>query len=119
MVRQFREAAGKTDVHDQPGEFDLVVTNCIAEEFAEFRQAAKDWFVFRNPETRKQLVKEWADLAYVISQAAVYFNINADAAFNRVHNSNMTKVVDGKIILREDGKILKPDTYKPADMSGL
>lgn len=118
-VARFRQAAGKGNVNEQPGEFDLVVKTCIEEEFAEFKEAARNWFVYRNEETRKQLVKEWADLAYVVSQAAVYFEIPADAAFNRVSNSNMTKVIDGKVIFREDGKILKPDTYVAADMSGL
>jgi predicted HAD superfamily Cof-like phosphohydrolase len=117
-VEAFRLAAGKTNVGDQPGEIDLVI-DCIDEEFEEFIEAAKAWFVFRTPETREQLVKEWADLAYVVSQAAVYFKINGDAAFNRVHESNMTKVVDGKVIFREDGKILKPEGYQSPNMAGL
>jgi len=49
----------------------------------------------------------------------VYFNIPADPSFNRVHNSNMTKVVDGKVIFRDDGKILKPSTYEAPNMRGL
>jgi hypothetical protein len=31
----------------------------------------------------------------------------------------MTKVVDGRLIKREDGKILKPEGYTPANMEGL
>lgn len=34
-------------------------------------------------------------------------------AFKRVHESNMSKLVDGKPLLREDGKILKGPNYKP------
>ena len=35
-------------------------------------------------------------------------------AFNRVHNSNMSKLDDeGKPIYRQDGKVLKSDNYKP------
>jgi hypothetical protein len=34
-------------------------------------------------------------------------------AFKRVHESNMSKLVDGKPLLREDGKILKGKNYKP------
>lgn len=40
-------------------------------------------------------------------------------AFVRVHRSNMSKLTDGKLIKREDGKILKPDTYEPPNMMEL
>ena len=32
-----------------------------------------------------------------------------DDAFNEVHRSNMAKLVDGKVIRRDDGKVLKPE----------
>lgn len=40
-------------------------------------------------------------------------------AFVRVHKSNMSKLTDGKLLKREDGKILKPDTYEPPDLMEL
>ncbi len=40
-------------------------------------------------------------------------------AFERVHANNMTKVVDGKVIRNEAGKILKPEGFKPVDLSDL
>lgn len=118
MVFDFRSAAGKGSVLDNPEELSLVF-RCIEEEYAEFVEAVKDWSTVQNEGTRAQVCKEWADLQYVVSQAAVFFEIPSDEAFRRVHESNMTKVVDGKIIFREDGKILKPDTYQAPDMSGL
>ena len=107
-----------------------MILYCIFEEFMEFKDASfeyetaiDDGVVWANPERhaelRANLCKEWADLQYVVSQAALFFEIPADASFNRVHSSNMTKVVDGKVILRDDGKILKPDTYVAPDMKGL
>jgi hypothetical protein len=43
-----------------------------------------------------------------------------DEAFNRVHESNMSKLDnDGKPIIREDGKILKGPNYKAPDLSDL
>lgn len=123
MVQQFRQAAGKGSIDQTPADIESIFRG-IEEEYAEFLEAAKTWvgqYVNGIPdvESRAQIVKEWADLAYVVSQAAVFFNIPADSAFNRVHNNNMTKVVDGKVILREDGKILKPEGYVPCDMRGL
>lgn len=117
-VQQFRLAAGKGDFRQTPGDFESVVV-CLSEEVVELFQAMGDYNAAPSDETRAALAKEWADTQYVISQVAVFFDICGDAAFNRVHDSNMSKVVEGKLVLREDGKILKPDTYVAPDMSGL
>jgi len=44
--------------------------------------------------------------------------IDLIGAYNEVYRSNMSKVdsVTGKCIKREDGKILKPDTYSPPNL---
>ena len=119
-VNAFREAANKKGFVEDEGYDVQMIIGCIKEELEEFTDAAVDYSINRgNPEFRKQLCKEWADLQYVVSQAAVYYDIPADAAFNRVHESNMTKVIDGKVVFRDDGKILKPDTYRAPDMGGL
>lgn len=125
-VQEFRAAAGKGsyDWLNEPGNTDLSVIASLAEEFNEFVEAVD---VYQSAckhghgiaEARSNLCKEWADLQYVVSQAAVYYEIPGDPSFNRVHENNMTKVVDGKIVFRADGKILKPEGYKPVDMSGL
>lgn len=117
-VAEFMKAGEIPSFEDEPNKVYLILRG-IDEEYAEFDEAAFAYQEDPNEDTRKQLVKEWADLQYVVSQAAVYFEIPADPAFNRVHNNNMTKVIDGKLIKREDGKVLKPEGYVPADMSGL
>jgi len=96
-----------------------MIFNCVAEEYNEFLEAAVAYENYPTEESRANLCKEWADLAYVVSQAAVYYDIPGDEAFLRVAENNMTKVVDGKVIKREDGKILKPEGYVKADMKGL
>ena len=83
------------------------------------REAMRNFVDDPNPKTRAELCKEWADVQVVLSNIAVYFDIPSDPAFNRVHLNNMTKVVEGKLRLREDGKILKPEGYVKPDMSGL
>lgn len=118
-VREFRSAAKKTHFLDQP-EDSVSVWKCLYEEFNELDQAASDYIANPTEETRANFVKEWADAQYVLSQVAVYYMIPGQEAFNRVHNSNMTKVAsDGEIKYREDGKILKPDNYVAPDMKGL
>lgn len=118
-VNEFRKAAGKKDFDGTPDTVDESIATCIVEELNEFFVAAEAYVREQNESNRAELCKEWADLQYVVSQAAVYFGIPADPSFNRVHNSNMSKVVNGKVFFRTDGKILKPDTYVAPDMRGL
>jgi len=122
-VREFRKAGDSPDFNTaEPNpEHTNLIFNCISEEFNEFLEAAL--FYQRDPldeEIRANLCKEWADLQYVVSQAACYYNIPSEPAFVRVAENNLTKVADnGKLVKREDGKILKPEGYVPADMRGL
>jgi predicted HAD superfamily Cof-like phosphohydrolase len=66
-----------------------------------------------NDETRLKLAKELADLQYVVTGAAVSFGINLDEAFDAVHESNMSKLVDGKAVKDEGGKVQKGPNYHP------
>lgn len=66
------------------------------------------------------LLKEMADLQYVLSGAAVALGLDLEEAFIRVHKSNMSKLgEDGQPIRREDGKILKGPNYKEPDLMDL
>lgn len=119
-VKQFRDAAGKKTFHENPDEPDVSIAVGLVEELNEFLIAADAYINDpKNEDFRAGLCKEWADVQYVVSQAALYFDIPASEAFSRVHNSNMTKVVEGKVIFREDGKIEKGPNYIAPDMSKL
>ncbi len=48
------------------------------------------------------------DAIYYICDFAVRNGVNLDPLFEIVHAANMQKVVNGKVLRREDGKILKP-----------
>ncbi len=48
------------------------------------------------------------DAIYYICDTAVRHGMNLDKLFKIVHRANMQKVVDGKVLRREDGKIMKP-----------
>ena len=60
-----------------------------------------------NHETRVRMLKELADLQYVLSGMVVALGLPMQEAFKRVHQSNMSKLVDGKPLKRADGKFLK------------
>lgn len=67
-----------------------------------------------------EVMKEAIDLMYVITGMFVEFGWDMEEAFDRVHQSNMTKLgEDGRPQHREDGKIIKGPNYVPADMSDL
>ena len=69
--------------------------------------------------TKTRMLKELADLQYVLSGMAVSFNLPLEEAFARVHNSNMSKLVNGKPFKRADGKFLKGPNYRPPVLDDL
>jgi len=57
-----------------------------------------------------------ADLVWVVKGLFTTLGIDFDQVWQEIRASNMSKVVDGKVIRRADGKILKPDTYFKPDI---
>ncbi|MDL2342904.1 hypothetical protein QOL99_01945 [Deinococcus sp. MIMF12] len=62
------------------------------------------------------LAHELADLLYVTYGAFTVLGIDADAVFAEVHRANMAKLGGPR---REDGKLLKPEGWQPADVRGV
>jgi predicted HAD superfamily Cof-like phosphohydrolase len=65
------------------------------------------------------LAVELADIIYIACGTAVSYGIPLDEVFNAIHSANMNKLVDGKVIRREDGKIKKPEGWQQADIEGI
>ena len=61
-------------------------------------------------------VHELVDLLYVTYGTLLEFGVDADAVFSEVHNANMRKLTGPK---RADGKQLKPQGWRPADVAGV
>lgn len=116
-VSEFNVAGGHKTFADG-GDLDIQI-ELFSEELSEFAEAMAAYHSEPTEDNRKKMIKEWADVQVTLSNFGWFFNIDGEAAFNRVHESNMSKVVNGKLFKRADGKILKPDTYKAPDMSGL
>lgn len=93
----------------------------IKEEFDEV--TAEIQALDRNPEDKvalENLLKELADLQYVLAGMCATFGLDLYIAFKRVHDSNMSKLgLDGKPVLRADGKIQKGPNYKKPDLKDL
>lgn len=70
--------------------------------------------------TYRRLLKELADLRYVVDGCAVALGLPIDEAVDAVHASNMSKRgEDGKPIVDKGGKVLKGPNYTEPDMLAL
>lgn len=87
----------------------------LKEEHKEVHDALDYYVETGDP---RWLAKELADLVYICFGTAQRPGIDLDTAFRIVHRSNMTKIhPDRTYRVREDGKILKPHTYVPPDLT--
>lgn len=58
------------------------------------------------------------DLVYVAVGTAVEYGFDFAGAFAAVHAANMAKLgPDGKVLMRTDGKVLKPRGWQAADLT--
>lgn len=120
--RQFMIACGQY-LGTRPGLNDesMMWRKLVLEEYNELAQAWRDFIVTNSANHLADVAKESIDLIYVISGLLNNLGIDADAIWDAVHASNMTKVDPdtGEVRRRSDGKILKPDGWTPPDILGL
>ena len=88
----------------------------IREEYAEF---CDEYEAELDGGSLENQLKELADLVFVCYQYAAARGWNLDAAMHRVFHSNMSKLVDGKPLRRDDGKIMKGPNYEPPILEDL
>jgi len=83
----------------------------LREEVEEYAEAARS-------DDLEEVLDELADIGYILDGTISNHGMQKiyDDAFNEVHRSNMAKLVDGKVIRREDGKVLKPDGWQPPQL---
>lgn len=109
MVAEFMAAAGQSVGKDTDFFQVSLYDGLITEEFEELKEG--------NLKSVSDL-KELCDLLWVCIGYAHSCGYDLEGAFKELHRSNMSKLVDGKLVKREDGKVLKGPNYSPADMSG-
>lgn len=122
MVEQFHHTFG-SDVDRRTPETISMRIKLLAEEYKELNDELIFAFgsVSRSGKSDNwgKVSKELADLLYVAYGLAVALGIDAEEAFRRVHGSNMSKLgLDGKPIVRDDGKVLKGPNYYEPNMTG-
>lgn len=89
----------------------------IAEEHEETREELTKLIHKPPRSSRADLAKELADLLYVVYGTGSALGLDLDEALRRVHESNMSKLVNGKVQKDAGGKVLKGPNYQPPDLS--
>jgi predicted HAD superfamily Cof-like phosphohydrolase len=97
----------------------------LKEEMLEYRK----WAIKEN---KVEILDALVDIQYVLLGTVVAHGMQHifEEAFNRVHSNNMSKLVNGKPLINEEGtehydptkplgKVLKPKNYVPVDLSDL
>lgn len=132
LVRDFHQKFG----HPAPEKLDVAIFmshakmrfKLIHEEFLETMGAAGfdltndlyDGFGPKRAPNVPEMIDGFVDLLYVTYGAIITLGIDIDPFFNAVHASNMAKLgPDGKPIVREDGKIMKPEGWQPPDIKAV
>lgn len=84
----------------------------LKEEVEEYAEAARAGDMV-------EVLDALADIGYILAGTIINHGMQHiyDDAFNEVHRSNMAKVVDGKVIRREDGKVLKPEGWQAPQLA--
>lgn len=112
MTKPMKTNFDKVVEFNRKAGFDKSVSHCmrlVKEEYEEVVEAFKKW-------DEEQLAKELIDLLYVTYGMLYFMGIDADKLFDIVHENNLTKVVKG-VIINSEGKVEKPEWYRPIDMS--
>lgn len=138
MAKEFMLLQGKVKT---TFEFKSLLLKCVIEEALELAQGlglnqeeVDECYlkVKRISSDRKEspveVLDALVDMEYFLNQLKTVYGFteeNYHEAYKRVHQANMSKCVDGKLIYsdgsgdRPKGKILKPAGWKEADISDL
>ena len=84
----------------------------LTEEVQEYAEAARSGDLV-------EVLDALADIGYILAGTIINHGMQGiyDDAFNEVHRSNMAKLVNGKVIRREDGKVLKLEGWQPPQLA--
>ena len=112
---EFNEAFGIPKLETPglgPDELIELRIKLLTEEVQEYAEAARSGDLV-------EVLDALADIGYILAGTIINHGMQNiyDDAFNEVHRSNMAKLVDGKVIRRDDGKVLKPEGWQPPQLA--
>jgi predicted HAD superfamily Cof-like phosphohydrolase len=111
-VKEFMKIFGQKvqSTPEWPNEDILCLRTKLIEEEVEELLDGVDRRDFEN------VAKELTDILYVVYGMGAALGIDLDAAFQEVHRSNLSKLENGKVLYRKDGKVMKGKDYSPANL---
>jgi predicted HAD superfamily Cof-like phosphohydrolase len=120
MLAEFHEA-----LDDEPGRGNAELRLTLHEEEHEelLDEISDEWSdgsrVAKRDEDidRAKLARELADDLYIDYGTAHAFGIDLDVALAEIHRAAMSKLDPATMVVRSDGKILKPNGFVPPNMS--
>jgi predicted HAD superfamily Cof-like phosphohydrolase len=122
MLAEFHEALGQPYGHGFDAELRARLqheeTRELIDALRTFDEACEP-FTDADATTKRyaELAQELADVVYVAYGTAHVLGIPLDRVLAEVHRANMSKFDEnGRPLLRDDGKLLKSDSYTPPDI---
>lgn len=120
MVREFTKAMGQP--LDEDISIEQQLSNNGYDNFLDLRYKLiqEEFDEFMSSDDYENMLKELMDIKYVIDGFCATFGWDAEIAFQRVHESNLSKLdSNGKPIYNEFGKVLKGPNYKEPYLGDL
>ena len=110
-VQVFMSAAGQTTTENNPSQAELYM-NLIREEYAELILA-------KNDSNDTEIIDACFDTMWVIVGYMLSRGWDCERIWDEGALSNLKKIdtTTRKVLKREDGKVLKPEGWKPPDFS--
>ena len=110
-VQVFMSAAGQTTTENNPSQAELYM-NLIREEYAELILA-------KNDSNDTEIIDACFDVMWVIVGYMLSRGWDCERIWDEGALSNLKKIdtTTRKVLKREDGKVLKPEGWKPPDFS--
>lgn len=84
-------------------------TDLVKEEYSELMSAIENRDIVETADA-------CADLIWVVEGLMYSLGIDPQTVWDEVTKSNNSKTVDGKLVKRDDGKVLKPETFRPPNI---
>ncbi len=110
-VKTFMDACDQKDRNF--GKQSELYIDLIVEEFKELMTAYSNRDIV-------EIADACADLKWVIEGLEITLNLPQQKVWDEVARSNLEKIsANGKVLKREDGKVLKPDGWTPPDIKTI
>lgn len=122
LQKQFMEVMGSPTVATSGMTVALGLAEKLIQEEVnlELLPALRKYVANPSLENLTEVFDGVVDSVYVLYQLANALDLPFDAGFDEVHYSNMAKVhPDGTVKRREDGKVLKPEGWKPPNLHSI